>query len=198
MNCLQAFLLSVPIEMTALIGFFLWALMERGFQLLNQQQIKGISRGYDVWLLSLIWYGTMLISFLDAGRFHWTLLPVQLRILQWIGAALTLAGLSFRFLARKALGKQFSVNVQTSYGHRLVRKGIYRTIRHPAYLGLLFLLSGIPLCAGSILGTALGILAGFPAVLRRIRIEEQALLEWFGEEYRQLQRETTHLIPGLW
>jgi protein-S-isoprenylcysteine O-methyltransferase len=198
MSVFQGFLLSVPIEMIALIGFFLWALMERGFQLLNQQQIKGISRGYDVWLLSLIWYGTMLISFLDAGKFHWTLLPVHLRILQWIGAALTLAGLAFRFLARKALGRQFSVNVQTSYGHRLVRTGIYRIIRHPAYLGLLLLLPGIPLCSGSILGTALGVLAGFPALMRRIRMEEQALLEWFGEEYRQLQRETSRLIPGLW
>jgi protein-S-isoprenylcysteine O-methyltransferase Ste14 len=47
-------------------------------------------------------------------------------------------------------------------------------------------------------GFAWAILAGMPALLYRIRVEEAALETWFPGEYPQYQRTSYRLVPGLW
>lgn len=186
-------------EIVGLIGFILWAVVERGFSLLNQQQSGGEQR--DRWsyiLISLCWYGAVFFSLLDAWSQGWTLMDSSLRALQWAGCGLTLAGIVIRFVARRELGRQYSVQVETSQAHRLVTSGIYRTLRHPAYLGLVCLLVGIPLCEGSLGGLLIALLGGIPAVMRRIQVEERALTAWFGRLYEEYRQTTKRLIPYVW
>ncbi|MCE1253754.1 MAG: isoprenylcysteine carboxylmethyltransferase family protein [Anaerolineae bacterium] len=180
-------------------GFILWSIVERAFTLSHQQQDSDRrSERFSYGLISFFWYGTVFYALLDAWNLNWSLFPDSLWELQLLGILLTAAGLIMRFLARRTLGRHYSVKVETSPAHRLVNEGIYGYLRHPAYLGLICLLPGIALCEGSWGALLLAGVGGLPAILYRIQIEEKALLEWFGEDYRTYSKHTWRLIPYIW
>lgn len=186
-------------EYIGLVGFILWAIMERGFSLSGQQQSEGRKQHQgSYWLLSLCWYGAMLFSIFDAFSLKITVFAAPMWILRGLGIILTISGLVIRFLARKTLGKQYSVHVETSDTHDLVITGIYSVVRHPAYLGLMCLFLGIPLCLGSWGGIILAVAGGIPAIINRIVLEEKLLNEWFGKQYEDYKENTWRLIPYLW
>lgn len=186
-------------KLIGLGGFILWALMERSFSLFNQQQRKGeIQSPGSYWLISLFWYGSMLYSIWDAWGADWTTFSAAWLSLRGVGIVLILSGLSVRFFARRALGKAYSVHVETSDTHELVTRGIYQVVRHPAYLGLLFLFLGIPLTLGSWAGFAAAAAGGLPAVFYRIHVEEKAMREWFGDDYEQYKNNSWRLVPFVW
>jgi protein-S-isoprenylcysteine O-methyltransferase len=79
--------------------------------------------------------------------------------------------------------------------HKLIDSGPYRYIRHPTYTGALLAFFGLGFCFGnwlSILFMTVPIIAAF---LWRIRIEEHALNDALGEEYRAYTQRTKRLIP---
>jgi len=84
----------------------------------------------------------MFLAILEVWGLEWTLFKSSLLRLRVIGIILILLGITIRILSRKALGKQFSAHVETSDEHTLITEGIYRRLRHPAYLGLLCLFFG--------------------------------------------------------
>jgi protein-S-isoprenylcysteine O-methyltransferase Ste14 len=75
-----------------------------------------------------------------------------------------------------------------------MRTGPYRWIRHPSYTGSLLTILGILLCC---LNWASLVLFMLPVVgyAYRIRVEEEALVEGLGDEYRSYMRHTRRLIP---
>jgi len=129
---------------------------------------------------------------------HWTTIRPSFSFIGYGGVPFLVVGIAVRAISRLTLGKQFSGHVQTTDNHRLVTSGIYKTIRHPAYLGFLCLLIGFPVCFGSIAGFAFAVSAAVPALIYRMRVEEAALLQWFGEDYEQYQQRTWRLVPWLW
>ncbi|MGC1375008.1 MAG: isoprenylcysteine carboxylmethyltransferase family protein, partial [Anaerolineales bacterium] len=82
--------------------------------------------------------------------------------------------------------------------HEIVETGIYKIIRHPAYLGYLASLLGIGLALGNWVGLAA--LAALPlaGILYRIHVEESALLRYFGPAYQAYASRTKRLLPGIW
>ncbi len=78
--------------------------------------------------------------------------------LRWMGIPLIVVGLIVRLVARPTLKKQYSAMVKTSENHQLITTGIYKKLRHPAYLGLMTLMLGIPLSSWSLAGLGIGIL----------------------------------------
>ncbi|MBV8119237.1 MAG: isoprenylcysteine carboxylmethyltransferase family protein, partial [Alphaproteobacteria bacterium] len=80
--------------------------------------------------------------------------------------------------------------------HKLVTTGIYATIRHPSYLGLLITVAGWALVFRS--GVGLIIAALFvPIILGRITAEERLLASQFGAQYEAYRARTSRLIPGV-
>jgi protein-S-isoprenylcysteine O-methyltransferase Ste14 len=180
-------------------GFIFWSLIERGFSFTQyQQQQRKAKVQFSYWFISLFWYGAILFSILDAWRMNLTVFNRPNLFLRILGVLLTISGLIIRFLARKDLGKEYSVQVETYDQHKLITDGIYKTLRHPAYLGLLCLFLGIPLSEGSWGGIVLAIAGGFPAVIYRIILEEQFLRQWFGEQYESYKAHTWRVIPHVW
>ncbi|MBI0583870.1 MAG: isoprenylcysteine carboxylmethyltransferase family protein [Methanomassiliicoccus sp.] len=113
------------------------------------------------------------------------------------GASMVLSGIVIRVIAIVTLGKNFSGRLRIREDHTLVRTGIYRYVRHPAYLGAILLFLGIPVMVSSILG----FLAMFLLViylLYRIRLEERMLITRFGEEYLEYMRHSKRLIPFIY
>lgn len=114
------------------------------------------------------------------------------------GLVLMAAGFAVRLAAARSLKGQFTHSVTVQAEDKLVRTGLYRSIRHPAYAGELMTLLGV----GLALGNWLSVLAlfGIPllALLYRISVEEKTLLEHYGEEYREYRERTKRLIPGIY
>jgi protein-S-isoprenylcysteine O-methyltransferase Ste14 len=117
--------------------------------------------------------------------------------IRWLGVALFAAGGALRIWPVFVLGRRFSGLVAIQPGHTLVTRGIYGTIRHPSYLGLLVNALGWALAFRSGVGVLLTALT-IPPLLARIRAEETLLRTQFGSEYDAYCRRTSRLIPGLY
>jgi protein-S-isoprenylcysteine O-methyltransferase len=114
------------------------------------------------------------------------------------GIALFAAGVVLRWYAIIVLGRFFTVNVAIARDHRLIEQGPYRWVRHPSYTGALAALLGlgISVCNWAALAVLMApILAVF---LRRIHVEEAALLAAFGGQYESYSRRTKRLIPAVY
>lgn len=112
----------------------------------------------------------------------------------WIGLALFAAGNVLQAAAMWALHGLYTLRLGVQPGHRMVRSGSYRLVRHPGYLGAILCLMGMSLALSSLIAIGLSILF-VPILLWRIRREEEMLLTEFGEEYRSYMQKTKCLIP---
>jgi protein-S-isoprenylcysteine O-methyltransferase Ste14 len=113
------------------------------------------------------------------------------------GVAFLVAGTALRWAAIRALWSYFTVNVSILEGQRVVRRGLYRVVRHPSYTGLLLRYLGLGFSFANWLSAALVFLPLLCATLYRMRVEEAVLREHFGEEYAAYARETKRLVPGV-
>jgi protein-S-isoprenylcysteine O-methyltransferase len=118
--------------------------------------------------------------------------------LHWPGLALLWAGLALRMWAVRTLREFFTVDVAIHAGHRLVRNGPYRLLRHPAYTGVLASFAGLALCSGSWISAAIIFVPICGAFLYRIAVEERALRAAFPEAYPAYAAATARLIPWIY
>jgi len=114
-----------------------------------------------------------------------------------VGLALMSFGLVLRIAAGRALGKWWSLHVEIKPGQPLVQAGIYRFVRHPAYLGMLMVCLGIPIAFRSMWAAVVMALGVWPAAGHRIEVEERVLASHFGDEYRAYAQRTARLVPWL-
>lgn len=79
---------------------------------------------------------------------------------------------------------------------KLLKDGVYRTVRHPRYLS-----AGIGVVANALVINYVGlyvlILVLLPVGFLMLTLEERELVDRFGEEYRQYQREVPQILPRL-
>jgi protein-S-isoprenylcysteine O-methyltransferase Ste14 len=114
------------------------------------------------------------------------------------GLALTVSGLALRWTAILTLGRLFTPTVAVHPGQPVVRSGVYRRVRHPAYSGLLLAFLGLGLAFSNWLSLAVLFIPILAALLYRMRIEENALVELLGREYADYCEVTRRLIPGIY
>jgi protein-S-isoprenylcysteine O-methyltransferase Ste14 len=76
----------------------------------------------------------------------------------------------------------------------LVTTGPYRWIRHPMYSAALLLLVATALLTANVI-IAFGGLGMFALLAARSRVEEQRLVDKFGDAYRNYQRTTGRFVP---
>ena len=136
-----------------------------------------------------VWFGS-----LGMARF-----PQPWRVsLSWLGIAMMLIGLPFRWWAIHVLSRYFTVDVSIRPDHELIRSGPYRWLRHPSYTGALLTFYGFALGFGSWLSLLTIVVPVTLAFLWRIRIEEGVLSAAFPEQYPRYAHETRRLVPFLW
>lgn len=94
------------------------------------------------------------------------------------------------------LGKQVSGTLEIKEGHKLITSGPYKYIRHPMYLVyFIFNLGLFLICLNLILFVI--VLLGIIVVASRMRVEEEMMVEQFGDEYRKYMNRTGRLFPRL-
>ncbi|HVN57175.1 MAG TPA: methyltransferase [Bacteroidales bacterium] len=98
------------------------------------------------------------------------------------------------FMLLKRIGKPQGGNFENT--SVLVTNGLYRYIRHPLYLSLLLLGTGIMLKNPRPLLLALGAI-NLIALWLTARIEEREMTAKFGEEYRNYMKVSKMFIPYI-
>jgi protein-S-isoprenylcysteine O-methyltransferase Ste14 len=124
----------------------------------------------------------------------WFLKPLSLlQIASWILLLLSIYVVTTGYLLLKRNGKPDANFENTSL---LVKSGIYKYIRHPLYLSIFLLGTGVmlknPATAQLVLGTI-----NLIAVYITARIEENEMVAKFGDEYRLYMTETKMFIPFI-
>jgi protein-S-isoprenylcysteine O-methyltransferase len=75
------------------------------------------------------------------------------------------------------------------------RRGPYRLVRHPGYLGSLLALNGTALASGNAVVFTASIVATGAAYAYRVRVEDAMLVAAFGDPYERYRREVGALLP---
>ena len=134
--------------------------------------------------------GSLAEYFLGGAKIFW---PGFL--LGWICAA---GSFVLRRRAIAALGKFWSLHVEIRDNHEFVRSGPFRWMRHPTYFSMILELLSAGLILNARYSFAIIPLIFVPALLLRLKLEEAALLEKFGDAYRAYQQTTPAIFPCRW
>jgi protein-S-isoprenylcysteine O-methyltransferase Ste14 len=144
--------------------------------------IIGVSLGAGIYL------GSRGIGYIPSGSL----------VISVAGLVLIFLGLAIRWTAILTLRKHFTVNVNIGDSHQLIDTGIYHFVRHPSYTGSLVSFLGLGLTFSNWLCVLVIFIPIFVAFAYRIKVEEQALREHFGDKYEQYCRQTRRLLPLIY
>lgn len=136
------------------------------------------------------------VAGLDSGRyhsspeFHWSIYVA--------GAILTALG-QLLFLVAQKQNKFFSstVRIQTERGHTVCDTGLYRVVRHPAYMGMLIQTIGFPLIFAS-LWSVIPVSLSVILLLTRTHLEDKTLKEELQGYTAYTQKTRYRIIPFVW
>ncbi|MCC7362523.1 MAG: isoprenylcysteine carboxylmethyltransferase family protein [Anaerolineales bacterium] len=115
----------------------------------------------------------------------------------YLGLALMAGGMGLRAWAIAQLGGYFVPEVAIQPGQRVYDQGLYRYLRHPSYAGTFVTILGYGLALSNWISLAIMLVIPGVAYGWRMRVEEAALTEAFGEEYRAYMRRTKRIIPFI-
>jgi protein-S-isoprenylcysteine O-methyltransferase Ste14 len=116
-----------------------------------------------------------------------------LQLISWVLLTFSAYVVITGYLLLKRKGKP-SVNFENT--SQLVKTGIYKYIRHPLYLSVFLLGTGVLLKDPAPLQLVFG-LVNFIAVWITARIEEKEMISKFGDEYLLYMKETKMFIPFI-
>ncbi len=152
------------------------------------KKILGISA-----ITLILTYG---VAGLDAGRFSWS--PLFTWYIAAVGVVFMFLG-ELLFISAQRQNKFFSsvMRIQTDRGHTVCDTGVYRIVRHPAYLGMILTATGIPLILGSLWSLIPSAISMVLTLIRTSLEDKTLILELPG--YQEYTLKTRYkLIPGLY
>ena len=165
----------------------------------RKQHSRKISDSGDkgsIWLLvisiSMGFWLSFIVASTKLGRiYHWNTFFV-------IGSLLVLTGLIIRVTSILKLKQQFTYKVTKIENHELIETGLYKTIRHPGYLGQLIIFLGIAVCLSNWVSILLMVIPVLSGYLNRINVEERFMVEQLGQKYLDYRQRTKRLIPSVY
>jgi protein-S-isoprenylcysteine O-methyltransferase Ste14 len=116
----------------------------------------------------------------------------------YLGLGFLWFGLALRFWSFRTLGRYFTFVVQTSADQPVITDGPYRVIRHPSYAGILLAVMAVGLLIGNWWSLIDLTVATSCALVFRIGVEERALYQNLGDDYRAYAATHKRLIPFIW
>lgn len=186
------------------IGFLMillsYTILRIDADLLKERSSPGKNtRKWDKQILGLSFLATIsmyIVAGLDSGRYHWS--PDFHWSLCLIGVILTATG-QLLFLIAQKQNRFFSstVRIQTDRGHAVCDTGLYKIVRHPAYLGSIIQSFGFPLLFSS-LWSILPIVALVILLIVRTSMEDKTLKNEL-KGYPEYSEKTRYkIIPYIW
>lgn len=137
-----------------------------------------------------------LVAGLDSGRYHWS--PKFHWSLFLLGLLLTVCG-QLLFLFAQKQNKFFSSTVRIQYDreHTVSQTGLYKIVRHPAYLGSIIQSIGFPLFLESLWSI---IPISLLIILRIVRtyLEDKTLINELKGYIEYSNKTKFKIIPYVW
>lgn len=169
-------------------------------QLLKERSKPGEgAKKWDKTILGLSFLASIsmyIIAGLDSGRYHWS------GEFHWsiylLGIILTIAG-QLLFLIAQKQNRFFSstVRIQTDREHVVCETGLYRVVRHPAYLGSIIQSAGFPLLFGSI-WSIIPVFVLIVLFITRTWLEDKTLKNEL-KGYPEYTKKTRYrIVPYVW
>jgi len=169
-------------------------------ELLNERAKVGEgAKQWDKTILGLSFLTTIsmyILAGLDSGRYNWSPdFPMSLTVL---GILLTMTGQLIFLIAQKQ-NKFFSstVRIQTDRGHVVCETGLYKIVRHPAYLGMIIQSFGFPLLFGS-LWSIIPICLSVILILIRTTLEDKTLKNELKGYQEYTYKTRYRIVPYIW
>lgn len=164
----------------------------------SQRKIKILDTKIEKHLIMLLMTGLVLIPliwvftpFLESFTIE---MPLWLRFL---GLLICFISMYYFYLIHKTLGKNWSPALEILEGHRLIKTGVYKRIRHPMYLQiLLWSIAQFFILSNAIAGLT-GLLSWAIFYFIRVPKEEKMMTDYFGDEYIEYKRYTGSILPGI-
>ena len=160
---------------------------------------KEDQKNKDKSTLNILWLAipfSIMSSIFISYNTHFTI--VDETWILYLGELLIVIGILFRYMIIKSLGKYFTVDVTIRQDHKIKKEGFYKYLRHPSYAFSLLTSLGLGLYLNNWLSLIFAFVPQFLAFAYRIKIEEQALVEQFGDEYLEYRKSTKKLIPFIY
>lgn len=149
--------------------------------------------------LNILWLAIPFSIAASVSIAYMTRFPIAEKVwIFYLGEAFILLGIVFRLIIIRSLGKYFTVDVTIKNDHQIKKEGFYKYLRHPSYAFSLLTSLGLGLYLNNWFSLLLAFLPPFFAFMYRIKVEEQALVEKFGDEYLEYRKKTKKLIPFIY
>lgn len=184
------FTAKTVIELAWLAFFVYWFLSALHVKKLKTKEPVRQRLAY---LLGMVFAVLLLDALAPRIFFRWRFIP-RLPWVDFLAAALTVAGIAFAIWARAHIGQYWSATVALREGHQLIRTGPYAHIRHPIYSGALLALAGTCIYWGNYQAIVLFgvVLTGF---MMKARKEEALLAREFGAAFEEHRKHTGFFLP---
>ena len=115
----------------------------------------------------------------------------------FVGAAIFLMSIWLLHRSHADLGKLWSPTVEPEAEHRLVTEGVYKRVRHPMYAAHVLWGVAQTLLLPNLIAGPVALVLIFAVIGLRVPREERAMIEQFGDEYRQYRDRTGRILPKL-
>ena len=117
--------------------------------------------------------------------------------LAWFGVPILAATNILLWKVHYDLGAAWSARLEIQDGHKLVEHGLYASIRHPMYTGVLLGGIGQALLLHNWIAGPATLIVGILFVIFRVPQEERMLLDHFGDAYRSYMKRTGRIFPKI-
>lgn len=187
---LTAMLYYLPIAAAALVYIIRLAEVGRKRDTVQGKVRENLTLQLFILTGTIMTVGSIAEYVLRGGGFQWWALIA--------GIVCAVASFKLRWAAIDALGKFWSLHVEIRENHEFVQSGPFRFVRHPVYFSMVLELAATGLlCSAWWMLLVIPVLF-VPALILRLRLEEPALVEKFGDLYRDYQQRVPMLIPYKW
>jgi protein-S-isoprenylcysteine O-methyltransferase Ste14 len=190
----MAILFSAGVVLSVMLARHDPALLDERLKWVIQEDQPRWDRVFiPVFLLLLV--GWFVLMALDAGRFHWSVMPVWLQVLGGLGLVLSMVLMYWIF--KENTFAAAVVRIQKERGQKVISTGPYALVRHPLYASMLLHLPALALLLGSWYGLATTPLL-FAGLVVRTALEDRELqrgLEGYADYARRVR---FRLFPGIW
>jgi len=147
------------------------------------------------WLLGISFFTNLIAPILESRYQSEITAPWW----SWLGLLIFAAGAVVKLRAMQRAGEAFTPHVKVEAKQKLATAGIYALVRHPSYLGLMLSYLGIAVLFSSKIGALALVALVLPAVIFRIKKEEELLSNRFGEAWKKYAGQTPmRLLPKIW
>lgn len=145
--------------------------------------------------ITIVFFLIIILAGLDAGRYHWSYVPVNVKIIAFACLIPTLAW--HLWIMRENTFLSTRVEIQRDRGHKVVTTGPYKYVRHPMYAANMIMYLCMPLALGSFYALCPAVLMMLIFIIRT-RLEDRTLMEELGgyKEYAEIVQ--YKLFPHIW